>query len=187
MSIILTYMKLTAYKKTSGFTLVELLIVIAVIGVLAAVILVVINPLEQIARGRDAGRINSITQIGNAMQAYAVGQEGAFPADAATWMDTLVTAGELKGVVVAPANTPVCGAAANQATGAGGICYAQLGSGTDGVVWMITESASSASKVPSCTTTGNVVAAAYIMSQGKAGLTCLATAATVPTAAATLY
>lgn len=180
-------MKLAAYKKTSGFTLIELLIVIAVIGVLAAVILVVINPLEQLSRGRDAGRINSVTQLGNAMQAYAVTQGGTFPTAAATWMSTLVTAGEIKQAIVAPANTPACGVAANRATGSNTICYADLTTNADGVVWMIVESASSESKVPSCTGAGNVVAAAYIMSQGKAGLTCLATAATIPAAAAVLY
>jgi prepilin-type N-terminal cleavage/methylation domain-containing protein len=42
-----------------GFTLIELLIVIAILGVLAVVVLVAINPIEQLARTRDGGRLTS--------------------------------------------------------------------------------------------------------------------------------
>lgn len=55
-----------------GFTLIELLIVIAVIGVLAAVILIVINPLAQLQKARDAGRKSDIKQIKNAMDSYFI-------------------------------------------------------------------------------------------------------------------
>jgi prepilin-type N-terminal cleavage/methylation domain-containing protein len=59
---------MTAFKK--GFTLIELLIVIAVLGVLAVVVLVAINPVQQLAKGRDTGRKSTVKQIGNALQAY---------------------------------------------------------------------------------------------------------------------
>jgi len=80
-----------------GFTLVELLIVIAIIGVLAVVVLVAINPVEQLAKTRDSGRISTVTQIGHALQAYYTShatQTSAWPGDT-TWSADLTTSGEL--------------------------------------------------------------------------------------------
>lgn len=76
-----------------GFTLIELLIVIAVIGVIASVILITLNPLEQIARGRDAGRKSTLSQLVTSLQSYAV-TNGTYP----SWyyMATLTSSGELK-------------------------------------------------------------------------------------------
>ena len=59
---------MTALKR--GFTLIELLIVMAILGVLAVVVLVAINPAEQMARARDTGRISGTQQLGRAVQAY---------------------------------------------------------------------------------------------------------------------
>ena len=90
--------KMTAYMKR-GFTLIELLIVIAILGVLAVVILVAINPQEQLARTRDAGRTSSVTQLGHAMQAYGASHEGNYIAESATWISAsgtgLVASGEI--------------------------------------------------------------------------------------------
>lgn len=46
-----------------GFTMIELLIVIAVIGILAVAVLSAINPLEQIRRGRDTGSRSDTEQL----------------------------------------------------------------------------------------------------------------------------
>ncbi|MBU4016638.1 prepilin-type N-terminal cleavage/methylation domain-containing protein, partial [Patescibacteria group bacterium] len=43
-----------------GFTLIELLIVIAVLGILATGVLIALDPIEQINRGRDSGRVSSV-------------------------------------------------------------------------------------------------------------------------------
>ena len=59
-----------AKQKQAGFTIVELLIVIVVIGILAAITIVAYNGIQQ--RGRDAQRKSDIAQIAKAMKLYAV-------------------------------------------------------------------------------------------------------------------
>lgn len=55
-----------------GFTLVELLIVIALLGVLAAAVLAAINPLEQANRARDARMKSDASQLLAAIDRYYV-------------------------------------------------------------------------------------------------------------------
>jgi len=79
--------------KSFGFTLIELLIVIAIIGTLGVVVLLAVNPLERIARSRDAGRINGIVQIGRAVESYYI-THNAFPRTD-NWLQQLVDNGDL--------------------------------------------------------------------------------------------
>ena len=55
-------------KSTSGFTIVELLIVIVIIAILAAITVVAFNGIQ--GRARDAQRANDIAQIKKALLAY---------------------------------------------------------------------------------------------------------------------
>jgi len=57
-------------KKESGFTLIELLIVIVIIGILAGVLIAVINPAQQQNRARDAGVKASMNKIALATEGY---------------------------------------------------------------------------------------------------------------------
>jgi len=54
----------------SAFTLIELLIVIAILGILAAAVLVAINPGKRNAQARDALRKSHINGIANALVGY---------------------------------------------------------------------------------------------------------------------
>ena len=82
-----------------AFTLVELLIVITVLGILAATILTVVNPQDKINAANDAKVQNDINQIINALQTYAAQDpQGYYPVD----LDTLVTAGEVNVVPKPP-------------------------------------------------------------------------------------
>jgi prepilin-type N-terminal cleavage/methylation domain-containing protein len=63
-------MKLFNKSSRKGFTLVELLIVIAIMGVLAAAIMVAINPSAKINAAKDSNLKSDISSISNAMQAY---------------------------------------------------------------------------------------------------------------------
>jgi prepilin-type N-terminal cleavage/methylation domain-containing protein len=51
---------------TKGFTLVELLIVIAVIGILAVAVLAALDPIEQLRKSRDTGRLADARELVNA-------------------------------------------------------------------------------------------------------------------------
>lgn len=62
---------ITAHKKFfRGFTLIELLIVIAILGILAAAVLVAINPGKRTRQAQDAKRKNDIGAIATEMQGY---------------------------------------------------------------------------------------------------------------------
>lgn len=57
-------------KKNLGFTMIELLIVIAVLGILAVAVLSAINPIEQINRGRDTGSRSDAEQAISAVDRF---------------------------------------------------------------------------------------------------------------------
>ena len=53
-----------------GFTLVELLIVIAILAVLAVTVVVVLNPAELLRQARDSTRISDLASINSAISLY---------------------------------------------------------------------------------------------------------------------
>lgn len=176
--------------RQAGFTLIELLIVIAVLGILATAVLVAINPIEQINRSRDAGRISSVSQLGQAMQTYYTGQGlTLYPVNSVAWETPLLTANELKFLVTSlPVATAGTCPAANMHTGTN-ICYARLTlvtAGDDATIWTILDSSSNKVKAGGCAAAGNVAAAVWIASQGKTGVACLTNMGTVPVSAQAL-
>jgi len=57
-------------RKIKGFTMIELLIVIAVLGVLAVAVLSAINPIEQINRSKDTGSRSDAEQLLSAIDRF---------------------------------------------------------------------------------------------------------------------
>jgi prepilin-type N-terminal cleavage/methylation domain-containing protein len=65
-------------KQNKGFTLLELLLVIAAIGILAAIVLVAINPNRQLAQARNLVRQSDINTIQKALEQYLI-DNGKYP------------------------------------------------------------------------------------------------------------
>lgn len=65
-----------ARRSCKGFTLVELLVVIAIIAILAAVVVIVLNPLELTRRSRDATRLADFEGIQKALNVVMQESEG---------------------------------------------------------------------------------------------------------------
>ncbi|MCX6724808.1 MAG: prepilin-type N-terminal cleavage/methylation domain-containing protein, partial [Candidatus Shapirobacteria bacterium] len=84
--------------KNWGFTMIELLIVIAVLGVLAVAVLATINPIEQINRGRDTGSRGDTEQLLSAIDRYNANtglwpwQDAATDNPALAWMTVTAAA-----------------------------------------------------------------------------------------------
>ena len=80
-------------KANHGFTLIELLIVIAILGILAAAVLVAVNPVKRQNQAKDANIKADVGSIATALQAYYTSPgAGTYPVNT----DTLVANKDLK-------------------------------------------------------------------------------------------
>ena len=59
-------------KFNKGFTLLELMIVLGIMAILAAIVMVAINPTKQLSDTRDASRHASVREIENAVIQYII-------------------------------------------------------------------------------------------------------------------
>ncbi len=155
-----------------GFTLIELLVVIAILGVLAGGVLVAINPLEQLARGRDAGRKTTVDQLGKAVQSFYTSQSAVYPDDDTVWMSTIQTSGELKTLPTNPSGGSGYSLGCNNAGNIQrGYCYRT--DDVDAIVYARAESKSSLTSA-NCSA-GEEAWIIWSSAEGKTGLVCTTT------------
>ena len=86
-------MKITARLKKNGFTLVELLIVIALIAILSVAVLATINPIEQTNKARDAKYKNDAAEVLSALERYYAANS-AYPWNVVAVGGTIVATGQ---------------------------------------------------------------------------------------------
>lgn len=63
-------------KRARGFTLIEILVVIGIIAILAAIVIIAINPARQFAQARDTERTSDVSAISNAIGQYIADHKG---------------------------------------------------------------------------------------------------------------
>ena len=66
----------SAKPQRDGFTLVELLIVIAILAILAAAVVIIINPGEMMAEARDGQRTSEIKSVSDALNLFVLDNPG---------------------------------------------------------------------------------------------------------------
>ena len=66
-------------NKQQGFTLIEVLLVVAIIAILAGIVILAINPNKQLGDTRNAQRQADVTTILNATYQYSVDNQGNLP------------------------------------------------------------------------------------------------------------
>lgn len=65
-------------KNQKGFTLIEILVVIGLIAILAAIVIIAINPARQFAQGRNSQRTSNVNSILNAIGQNIADNKGIF-------------------------------------------------------------------------------------------------------------
>lgn len=73
-------------KAQRGFTLIEVLLVIAILAILAAIVIIALNPAKQLAESQNAQRRSDVRAILDAVHQYSIDNQGAVP-------DTIPTGG----------------------------------------------------------------------------------------------
>ena len=82
--------------KSGGFTLLEILLVVAIIAILAGIVIVAINPAKQLGNARDSQRKSDISNIYKAVNQYLI-DHGQIPTTITTTLTPICDTGSTPG------------------------------------------------------------------------------------------
>ena len=88
------------FKKQEGFTLLEILLVVAAIAILAGIVILAINPTKQLGDTRNAQRRSDVTTLLNATYQYSIDNNGVLPAGITATSTEVCASGAASCVVI---------------------------------------------------------------------------------------
>lgn len=71
-------------KKQDGFTLLEILFVVAILAILASIVIIAMNPGKQLSESRNSQRQADVNTILNAVYQYSLDNNGTVPSNITT-------------------------------------------------------------------------------------------------------
>ena len=87
-------------KRSRGFTLLEILLVVGAIAIIAGIVILAINPSKQLADTRNAQRRVDVNTILNGVYQYAIDNNGTLPASITTTSTAVCkTGGTCTGII----------------------------------------------------------------------------------------